>query len=220
MLSVIDLLLMDYAAGSLCSSHTFVIASHLALKPEARKKVSSYESLGGRTLEDIDPKAVTQNCLDAVLARIESPACRETAAERKKLSNDDIPECILSLIADYCAEETLTWRRLMKGVDIIDLHLCKDVPRTKRRVSLLKVAPYASTPRHHHDGLEVTVVLKGSYHDEFGRYLPGDMALMQADGVSHHPVAEESGCVCLLVSDGLGRPVNPFLRFFSRLQGA
>jgi len=54
---------------------------------------------------------------------------------------------------------------------------------------------------HTHRGEEWTMVLTGSYHDETGRYLPGDVQTTTPD-IFHCPVADEGPvCINLAVTD-------------------
>ena len=78
--------------------------------------------------------------------------------------------------------------------------------------------PRGSMPQHTHDGVESTIVLKGAFSDETGRYARGDVAIATADH-DHAPVADASEeCICFAVIDGplrltgpIGRVLNLFV---------
>ena len=55
------------------------------------------------------------------------------------------------------------------------------------KLRLLKVAPGHGIPEHGHGGAELTLVLRGSFHDETGRYARGDVADLD-ETVEHQPV--------------------------------
>ena len=82
---------------------------------------------------------------------------------------------------------------------------------------LLKVQNGQAMPEHGHGGNELTLVLDGSYTDEFGTFSAGDVADLD-DSVEHRPIADrETGCICLIASDSkvklkgvIGRLVQPF----------
>ena len=57
------------------------------------------------------------------------------------------------------------------------------------KLRLLKVAPGHGIPEHGHGGAELTLVLRGSFHDETGRYARGDVADLD-ETVEHQPVAD------------------------------
>lgn len=64
-------------------------------------------------------------------------------------------------------------------------------------VALLRYAPGAAVPAHHHDGLEVISVLDGAQSDESGTYRAGDVVL-NPPGTSHSVWSDE-GCVVLIL---------------------
>jgi putative transcriptional regulator len=77
---------------------------------------------------------------------------------------------------------------------------------------LLRVAGGRRLPKHGHQGIELTQVLHGSFSDETGRYVTGDLYETD-DDIHHRPVADRgSDCVCLValeasirLEEGLGR---------------
>ena len=76
-------------------------------------------------------------------------------------------------------------------------------------------------PEHGHNGREMTLVLAGSFKDEFGSFSRGDVQDVDQDTV-HQPVAGMvEDCVCLAVTDApldfksfLPRIAQPFIRKF------
>ena len=69
------------------------------------------------------------------------------------------------------------------------------------KLRLLKVAPGRNVPEHGHGGAELTLVLRGSFRDETGRYGRGDVADLD-ETVAHQPVTEAGAdCVCLVASE-------------------
>ena len=85
---------------------------------------------------------------------------------------------------------------------------------------LLRIAPGKSMPLHSHQGSEITVVLKGAYRDELGRFGPGDVADLD-DAIQHRPVTEPGEpCICLAATDAplrfpgrIARMLQPLLGF-------
>ena len=88
------------------------------------------------------------------------------------------------------------------------------------RTTLIRVRAGRMVPQHTHEGNELTVVLRGAFHDETGHYVRGDLAIADAS-VDHRPIADEGeDCLCLAVTDAplrltgrFGRFLNPFIRF-------
>jgi putative transcriptional regulator len=58
------------------------------------------------------------------------------------------------------------------------------------------------TMRCRHGGAELTLVLRGSFSDETGRYSRGDVADLD-ETIEHRPVVgkAESDCICLIGSE-------------------
>lgn len=68
-------------------------------------------------------------------------------------------------------------------------------------VRMLAIEPGRRMPRHTHSGLELTLVLQGSFADVTGDYAKGDVATADAS-VDHQPQAGgRELCLCLAVED-------------------
>ena len=86
-------------------------------------------------------------------------------------------------------------------------------------VALHKICAGGKTPKHDHQGLEYTVVLKGSFSDENAVYREGDF-LIREPGDVHQPMGAQNGeCICLSalsapikLTNPLGFLMKPWLR--------
>jgi putative transcriptional regulator len=68
-------------------------------------------------------------------------------------------------------------------------------------VRLLAIEPGRRMPQHTHEGLELTLVLQGSFADATGRYAKGDVATADPS-IDHQPQAGGNElCLCLAVED-------------------
>ena len=47
--------MFDYAAGTLAAGPAFVVAAHLALKPESHALVDIFDAAGGSLLDELEP---------------------------------------------------------------------------------------------------------------------------------------------------------------------
>ena len=66
---------------------------------------------------------------------------------------------------------------------------------------MLYVPPGQSVPDHGHNGMELTLVLQGSFSDESGRFGVGDLEIAD-ETVEHTPVADDGPpCICLAATD-------------------
>ncbi len=108
------------------------------------------------------------------------------------------------------------WRGVVPGVRQFPL---SGVASERGAVRLLAIAPGTTLPHHGHQGSELTLVLRGSYADEIGRFGPGDLADLDPD-VQHQPIADTAALHlhrrdrrAARFGNLLGRVVQPLLGF-------
>ncbi|CAO3435129.1 ChrR family anti-sigma-E factor [Azospirillum doebereinerae] len=207
-----DALLVDYGAGALGEGLSLAVALHLTRCPECRAALAGVDAVGGALLEDLPPEPLERLTLAGVLAELDrGPAVRP--APRPVVADPSVPGPLRGYVPSLAAAP---WRRLAPGVRRVEL-----LPRTPRGggAQLLRIAPGVGVPHHGHRGLELTVVLSGSYSDGLARYAAGDLAEMDGDH-QHQPVADDDGeCVCLIATEAplrftglLGRLLQPLIR--------
>jgi putative transcriptional regulator len=229
-------MLMDYAAGSLAEAPALLVATHLALCPECRARVSTLEALGGVLLEELTPVPLDQDCLDAVLARLDEPELGEPPGrpvpyhapprhEPARRAADDrapglpgtaagarprLPEPLRSYAGGDA--EAIAWRRVISGIESCDL----PIAGPDLRARLYRIAPGVVIPRHTHGKSEALLVLEGAFSDQSGRYARGDVAISDHT-VDHAPrVEREQPCICLAVIEGALRLTGPIGRWMNR----
>ena len=190
-------LLLSFAAGNLSEGFSLLVATHAAMCPECRRRVRHAESIGGALLQAMEPVEVSETALPDLMARIAAePADTPAVSPEPQLSSADVPSPLRPWISG--SFDDLRWRTLAPGMKQIVLPLDSSGPAKTR---LLKLAPGLVTPAHSHKGQEITLVLKGSFSDELGRFGRGDV--QEADGeVKHQPMADTGeDCICLVVTD-------------------
>lgn len=200
-----ETLLMDYAAGALDEAQMLLIATHLSLSPAARHMVREFEAIAGAMLSGAPPAGVSKNLLDSVLKQIETLPVRtpapKTSAAPAMAARPQLPHPLCDYL-DCDDLMHLRWQRLVRGISYTEVRLRGPSPA---KVHLLRLDPGATTPAHHHDAAELTLVLDGAFRDEFGQFSQGDVSLI-GDGKSHGPLACPSqGCVCLTVGFAPGQ---------------
>lgn len=207
-LATLEMLLMHYAAGSLGPFEALMMASHIALNPHARRKVSAYEKVGGEFVHNETPVAVTAGCLSSVLNRIDALGTRKSQAQetKQRLAHEfGIPPVIYNIIMQAADSSCWEWRVLSGELEYIDITLCpkKYEKKYPGHLRLMRVKPDVQTLQHRHEeGYEMTLVLTGSYIDETGEYKTGDIIILQADpDFSHAPKAGPEGCLCLVLHE-------------------
>ena len=116
------------------------------------------------------------------------------------------------------AGDGVVWRKLAGGINTANLTLDRDA-----QCDFMYMKPGSQAPKHTHRGLEVTLVLDGTFEDELGEYQPGDFVLRKSSQ-THTPRSDE-GCLCysvldepLLFTSGWSRLLNPFQKFFFNRQ--
>lgn len=208
--SVLEMMLMQYAAGGLSSAEALMVASHAALNPTARKKIATYEALGGQMLCGTETRAPAPDCLDKIMAKIDG-ACGDAPCDSHAMiplpAETGLREDIRSLINEHCKTRQNNWAVLTSGIEVIYLKVCENSPH---RLRLVRLAGGQQAPLHRHAGIEITLVLEGGFSDETGHYTVGDMIVIDDPAFTHAPKADETGCTCLTLTEAP-------LRFNSRM---
>ncbi len=205
--------LLDYATGAASEPVSLLIATHLSYCARCRAVVDELQQIGGALIEDLAPVPLGADSLDRMMARLELPEAQgeDDDQRRRQTLNPTLPAPLAAYL-DRPLDE-LSWRR--RGA-ISEYTLMPD--RSDHATRLLWIKAGSSTPRHTHQGSELTLVLKGSFQDGHGLYGCGDVEEADSD-VDHSPVAGFDGdCLCLAVTDAplrltspLGRLINPFV---------
>lgn len=192
-------LLMEYASGTLAEGWGIAVATHLALCPECRKRLTLMEQAGGALMSSIqcdepemdDSWARMRARLDAMPA----DAAIRAPASGPKGGRAVLPEPLRSYLGSDV--DGLKWKSLGRGA----YHIRIPVADGETSVRLLRIPAGKPVPEHSHGGRELTLVLSGSFHDETGRFGRGDIEEAYED-LQHQPIADEGeDCICLAVTD-------------------
>jgi putative transcriptional regulator len=181
-------MLAAYAAGSLGYPFELVVASHVSMCDDCRARLAAHETLGGVVLEVTDPAPVPERVRTGTMAMLDQPAPLRTIARRSGPYPGPVAEAL--------GGHEPRWQSMGLGVRQCLLH-----EGPSGSVRLLVIPPRQAVPEHSHGGLELTLVLQGSFRDETGQFGVGDLEV--ADGsIEHVPVAgHEAPCVCLAATD-------------------
>jgi putative transcriptional regulator len=202
-------LLLDYVALGGVEPESLVIATHLAFCAECRRAVGDLRRIGGAMLDALKPARLPPNMLNRTLAAIERDCATPTVESRQ-----DVAAAPIARIERVIAQGP--WRHVPGGFSMAGL-----TPDSRAsRVWLLKAARGMTMLRHRHVGDEWTLVLKGGFADETGRYAPGDFVSL-GETVEHQPMIDRDGdCLCLFLvratprySGLVGRLAQSFIRF-------
>jgi putative transcriptional regulator len=211
--------LLAHATGQLQEGLSLVVATHLAWCGTCRETNAAAEATGGVLLAETEPLECSGDLLERTLAAVEG---RNRAPRDGAIAGGggheagpglDLPEPLRGYLARMGGPR---WRRLAPGV--------RQIPLIRRArgggtTCLLQIAPGRTMPRHGHAGLELAIVLTGSYRDEIGLFGRGDLADLDQE-VRHQPRADErEGCVCLLATEGPLRFEGRLLRWIQPTLG-
>ena len=216
--------LVGYANDAIDQPTAVLIATHLTFCPECRKAVRDFEEIGGALLDVIDvdpadaqkssnPKEPAATSHDIMMAADDAPA------DLPRGTMDEIaPRPLLRYVFNRLGTtdlNALPWKFYGPGVQRAVLLKTADGGALK----LLRARPGAVFPHHGHGSEELTVVLKGAYRDETGRYDVGDMQCI-SETMQHQPIIENGGeCIALAVSEKPTIPTGFVARLFQRVTG-
>jgi len=203
---VSDPLLASYAAGTLSWPFALVVATHVSLCDECRARLGAHEAAGAAAMEGLSPVAVSDDAKAALMARLDEPA-PETAPPA---GSGIYPAPVVAAMGRAVPR----WRAVGGGVKQAIL---RRGPEGSAR--LLHIPPRQAVPDHGHHGLEMTLVLQGSFRDEDGTFEAGDVEIAD-DAVEHSPVAGPGApCICLAATEAplrfrslVPRLLQPILR--------
>ena len=203
-------LLGAHAAGRLPAPLALAVATHLALAPESRRLYRRFEAAGGVLLEGIEPAPLRPDAWERLAARLDEPDEREVPPPTPPAAADAqaLPWPLRAYLPDP-AGRGLRWRDYGSMVEA-DL----DLGTPGYRATLIRVRAGRSFPRHTHLGTELALVLEGSFHDEFGEYKVGDLAIAD-ETVEHRPTAasDQDWLWLRLLEGNRVRLTGPFGRF-------
>ncbi|MGI9481730.1 MAG: ChrR family anti-sigma-E factor [Hyphomicrobiales bacterium] len=208
---------LAFAAGTLDESASVIVAAHLAMCDGCHSNVREAEKLGAVLLGNILQEEMSPASLDAMMERIESSAFDDgedaAAHETDEKAHYNVPRP-LARHMDWPLEE-VPWRRVAPGISVCELSLSKAALGT---LKLVRVAAAKKIPAHGHKGSEKTLVLKGWFKDENGKFAAGDISEMDSDAEHTLVVGDEEDCICAVAIEGqmqfkglVGRIMQPFV---------
>ena len=160
-------LLLRFAAGRLRPAPALVVASHLAMSPSSQRFVAGLESVGGTLLDEEPMAKLSPDLFERTLAEIDEPLRPESLPP---VRNHETLDMGIRIPAPLARRSIGRWKWLGPGMRFARIEMPED---PEHNLILLRVPAGRALPEHSHSGEEVTLVLKGSFHDESGRPHPG-----------------------------------------------
>lgn len=187
-----DELLIAYTSGKLDPTFSLVVAAHVSMCDDCRAQLGAHEAIGGALLESFASSegdiTISAGMKDRLMSTLDAPYEAPPVYQRSGVFPAPVMEALGGLPPK--------WKPLGGGVRQSVLSR-----GTGGSVRLLYIPGGMSVPDHGHNGLELTLVLQGAFHDETGRFGVGDLEVANSD-LEHTPVAEEgAACICLAATD-------------------
>lgn len=183
-----DSLIAAYATGNLPQPYALVIATHISMCRDCRAAVEAHQIAGGIVLETTDAAALSHdlksNTLDLLDAVVEPV---------KNYGRSGVfPAPVMQALKGLSPR----WTSL--GLGVRQCIVSADKSGSAR---LLFIPSGQAVPDHSHNGLELTLVLQGSFSDSTGRFGIGDLEVADQD-LEHTPIADQGDpCICLAATD-------------------
>lgn len=170
-----DDLLRAYVADSLPYSFSVLIAAHVSLCDECRARCDAEKMVGGILFDRGRAVPLSSNARTRLFEALENQPAQPLPFRASGI----FPAPVM----DALKGEPPKWGML--GTGLRQQILCDEPDGSLR---LLFIPPGRAVPEHGHRGLELTLVLQGSFSDGIGRFARGDVECAD-DDIDHQPVA-------------------------------
>lgn len=183
-----DAMIAAYAAGNLSHAFSMVVASHLSICRDCQAALGAHQSAGGALLEQSERASISGDLKANVMALLDAPVTPEPVYDATGI----YPGPVMQALKGGAPR----WKTL--GMGVRQSILFEGDGGSAR---LLFIPAGQAVPDHTHNGLELTLVLQGSFSDETGRFAAGDVEIAD-EGLEHTPVADAGDpCICLAATD-------------------
>jgi putative transcriptional regulator len=183
-----EALLAAYAVGTLSQPFALVVAAHISLCLECRAGFEAHQAAGGAILETASEQRISAKLKSNVLDLLDAPVAPEQVYQRMGVFPSPVTAALKG--------ELPRWKSVGLGVRQAILSAGR-----KGSVRLLYIPPGQAVPGHSHGGLELTLVLQGSFRDDISRFRVGDLEVADQT-LEHTPIADMGApCICLAATD-------------------
>ena len=203
-------ILSAYSTGSLPEAFSIIVACHISLCDQCRAEAEAFDTIGGALIDNEEIADIDLNSFEQTMKLIEKQNNNCLAPSKK--SNDVYPTPLKNYFGG--SVENIKWKSVGGGIKQAII-----VNNKNASARLLSIPPGAQLPDHSHKGLEMTMVLQGSFSDEIDTFHRGDVELGD-DHLTHTPKAGmDEHCICiaatqapLIFNSWLPKLLQPFIR--------
>jgi putative transcriptional regulator len=188
--------LVAFSSGTLPEGLSLIVKSHLEMCAACRKAAVAADEIGGSMLAEAEMAPVALGSKASVMDKIQTATLHRLPVSRS-LGENEVPRALQAALGTSDLD-SLKWQKAGPGVSMFKLNKGKEQDGF---LGLLRIAPGQKVPDHGHGGTELTLILRGAYHDEIGHFARGDVADLD-ESISHTPVASGAvECICLVAND-------------------
>lgn len=195
-IDALDILMAQYASGSLSKPASILVEAHLELKPENRRFVGELETVAGVALEQVHPIGLKapSDSLAAILSSSPDSVFLDEDIVQSEENSFQLPHSLRRLVGHNV--DNIPWRTKLPGFKEFDLGEIDGC-----HVNMFWIRPGRTMPAHTHKGCELSIVLDGAFTDERGYFGKGDISIADAS-VDHRPKADsDRPCIGFAVLD-------------------
>ena len=203
-------LLASHSAAQLPLSLSIGVSAHIEICAQCRAAVRKITAQQAELLWSEDKDCAKHIDFSEVLNGIFDHKPQLAVEQQKKLPN-----------STYVGGNNYQLPRVLNAFEDLKWSVFGAISRARiindedsTRASLLHIDKNGLIPSHQHKGYELTLLLEGSFTDEYGAYHKGDFIWLDSQ-VEHAPFTLE-GCLCYTVQDaplhfvsGLSKALNP-----------
>ena len=161
-------ILSAYSTGSLPEAFSIIVACHMSLCDQCRAEVEAFDTIGGVLIDNEEMANIDLNSFEQTMKLIDKQNNSGLASGEKSI--DIYPTPVKNYFGGSI--ENIKWKSVGGGIKQAILVNTKDAS-----ARLLSIPPGAQLPDHSHKGLEMTMVLQGSFSDEIDNFDRGDVEL-------------------------------------------
>lgn len=175
-----------YRAGTLSHAFAVVVAAHVSICDACRARLEVDDMLGGAVLARAPKAEMRPDARDHLMSLLDTPP------PPAPCGSGVFPAPVMAELNGQPPH----WRMLGGGIRQQILFADKS-----GSLRLLYIPPGKAVPEHGHRGLELTLVLQGSFSDSEGVFARGDVETAH-DHIDHQPIAGPSApCICMAATD-------------------
>jgi putative transcriptional regulator len=182
--------LLSYGAGAMPEALALVLATHLAQCEACQHTMATIEAVGGVLLDALPPEPMAASALD--------PEALDRLLDRDYEPPAVPPVLHAGLPAPLDRVPMGRWWPIGIGLRFRPLRV-----GGRGWGGLILGRSGQALPRHGHDGLELTCVLRGAFADSGRMYAAGDLSEPEEDHDHPPVVVSAEPCLCVIASEGI-----------------